>query len=203
MSRVLVVFESKYGQTAKIADRVGSIAERKGHVSKVCRASEHPDLVATDYDAVVVIAPVYFGRHPKSIQSFLRTHADRLVHMPCAFVAVSNTAAAKAAATRAAAQEAARVFVESTGAIPAAIITAAGAIAYPRYGFFTRLMTRMMAPNHGLPTDTSREHELTDWALLDAATSAFFDAIEPRRTVEHSGMFRITERTAVRVMGRS
>lgn len=191
MGRILVVFESKYGQSAKIAEHVADLAQRRGHVCRVARLSSAGDVDVPAHDAVFVVAPIYFARHPTIVSRFLRAHADFLGHTPCAFVAVSNSAVNPAAAVRNAARRGAEVFVKSTGVIPTAVLIAGGAVAYPRYGFLTRSIMKLIARREGAPTDTSRVHELTDWAALDASASAFLDLIEPRRSADESGVFRI------------
>ena len=39
----------------------------------------------------------------------------------------------------------------------------AGALLYSTYGLFTRWVMRRIAARRGGPTDTPRDHELTDW----------------------------------------
>jgi menaquinone-dependent protoporphyrinogen oxidase len=40
-------------------------------------------------------------------------------------------------------------------------------MAYSQYGFFLRWIMRMIARRNGEPTDTSRDHDYTDWAAVD------------------------------------
>lgn len=189
MGRVLVVFESKYGQSAKIAEHVADLARRRGHECQVVHLSSAGDVDIPAHEAVFVVVPVYFAKHSKDVARFLRAHADALTHIPCAFVAVSNSAGSREGTVRDAARDAAKAFVESTGVVPTAVVTAGGALAYPRYGFFTRLVMKSIARKKGEPLDTTRVHELTDWAALDASTSAFLALLEPRPSVDESGAF--------------
>jgi menaquinone-dependent protoporphyrinogen oxidase len=39
----------------------------------------------------------------------------------------------------------------------------AGRLAYTQYGILTRLLMTWIARRQGGPTDTSRDHELTNW----------------------------------------
>ena len=43
----------------------------------------------------------------------------------------------------------------------------AGALLYRQYGAIVRLVMRFIAKVAGATTDTSRDHEYTDWQMLD------------------------------------
>ena len=53
----------------------------------------------------------------------------------------------------------------------------AGALAYTRYGFLTRFFMRRIAKKEGGPTDTSRDHELTDWGMVARFANGMGDAL--------------------------
>ena len=54
-------------------------------------------------------------------------------------------------------------LIEQTRWQPAKTQSFGGAILYTQYGFFKRLMMKMIVKSAGGPTDTSRDYELTDW----------------------------------------
>ena len=69
------------------------------------------------------------------------------------------------------------VFVGETGWRPARVLPVAGALAYSQYNFIIRFVMKRIARKAGAPTDTSRDHEFTDWSTLarfirDAALGA-------------------------------
>lgn len=175
MKNVLVVFESRYGQAQKVAEFARELASRRGIEARLLRAGAAQVDDVTQHDAVVVVAPTYFGRHPKSIGRFLSDHADVLASRPLAFVAVSNSAASSVAGVRDEVVEVAKAFVTRHGVRPERIVTVGGALAYPRYGVLVRTMMRLIARRAGAPTDTSRVHELTDWASLEPVLEQFFE----------------------------
>jgi len=43
----------------------------------------------------------------------------------------------------------------------------AGALSYTKYNFLVRFVMKRIAKAQGASTDTSRDHELTDWEALD------------------------------------
>ena len=47
------------------------------------------------------------------------------------------------------------------------MLPVAGALPYTRYGVVTRFVMKLIARAGGMSTDTSRDHDFTNWALLD------------------------------------
>lgn len=167
MASVLVVFESKYGQASKIAEHIGEMTRRHGLDARVMEVDMARAVDLRGYEAVAVVAPIYFGHHGSHISAFVRSHAQLLSARRTALFSVSNSAAATAPATREEAMRVARDFATSASWSPEIIATVAGAIAYPRYNFLLRFVMKHIAGREGQPTDTRKTHELTDWPALD------------------------------------
>lgn len=167
MAHVLVVFESRYGQASKIAEHIGQKIRERGHATRVVHVDGARGLGLAAFDSFVIVSPVYFAHHPRSIARFVRSNADALAGHPSAFVSVSNSAANADPAVRANAMRVARSFVAELPWAPAFTTTAGGAIAYPRYNWALRYVMKRIAIASGMPTDTTRSHEVTDWAALD------------------------------------
>ncbi len=183
MARVLVVFESKYGQTSKIAEHVGQSARERGHVARVLHVDVARRIDPLAYDTIFVVAPVYIGRHPRKIASFVRSIGDALGKRPSVFVSVSNSAGSSDKERRRLAKTVADAFVAELPWAPEHVFTAGGAFAYPRYGWLTGFIRRRIAESSGGPTDTLHSHELTDWPALDADLATVWDELargEPR-----------------------
>jgi menaquinone-dependent protoporphyrinogen oxidase len=119
------------------------------------------------YGAFLVAASVLAGKHQRYVEQFVRNAAPLLNGRPSAFVSVSGSAGDASVARQAQAKVYVRAFLQSTGWSPRMTATFGGAIAYTRYGFFIRWVMKAMARHNGNPTDTSRDHELTDWAAVD------------------------------------
>ena len=62
---------------------------------------------------------------------------------------------------------------------PAMIHHAAGALRFTQYDFFKRWMMKRIASHENAPTDTSRDHEFTDWTALASFTTDFLKAARP------------------------
>jgi len=82
---------------------------------------------------------------------------------------------------RAALDEVYERFVKDTGWRPAQAYRIAGRLAYRKYGFFTRFLMKRIAKQSGGSTDTSRDHEYTDWPAFDRFLGELFspEALRP------------------------
>jgi menaquinone-dependent protoporphyrinogen oxidase len=178
MAVVLVVFESKYGQSSKVAEHIGEVSRRRDHVARVLHVDNLGGVEPSCFDAVVVVAPVYYSRHPRSIVAFMREHAATLATRRSAFFSVSNSAASRESTERSHARRLASTCAAQQGWSPDVIATAGGAIAYPRYGFLVRFMMRRIALSRGLPTDTRRVYEWTDWEQVDRDVETLLEPLE-------------------------
>jgi menaquinone-dependent protoporphyrinogen oxidase len=63
------------------------------------------------------------------------------------------------------------VFVKESGWTPTHSFPVAGALAYSRYNWLVRRMMARIARKQGASTDTSVDHEFTNWPLLDRYVS--------------------------------
>jgi menaquinone-dependent protoporphyrinogen oxidase len=78
--RVLIAYESKYGATEGIAERLGERLRQRGLEAEVARCSEIRE--ASGYDAYVVGSATYEFNWRKSARKFVRRHADVLSAHP-------------------------------------------------------------------------------------------------------------------------
>ena len=163
MFQTLVLYSSTHGHTAKIAARIAERLEDAGAVVHLRVVDPHQDISPVDYDSVVIGASVHAGHHQPEIVGWATRHATTLSRIPSAFFSVSMSAARDEAAARRYVDE----FVETTGWTPGHSECLAGALQYREYNFVTRLMVRSLMGRDGLPTDTSRDHDFTEWDAVD------------------------------------
>lgn len=166
MATLLVVYATREGQTRLIAEAAAARAREAGHRATLFDPEAPREPGTLHFDAVLVAAPVHYGKHPAALRRFVREHRAALESVPGAFLSVCMSAAGTDAAARAEAARLAATFLAATGWRPGAAVPVAGALRYSRYGPLKRLMLRRIAAQHGLPTDTSRDHEFTDWEAL-------------------------------------
>ena len=163
-ARILLVYGTSYGQTERIARRIAETLEGAGLEVSLQRGDLLPRaLDRSAYDAVIVGASVIFGKHQRYIRRFLREQRDWLARVPSALFSVSGSAGAKVPSARESANRAVEALLAETGWRPALVVMVAGAIAYRRYNPLLRYVMRRISQSTGRPTDTSRDHELTDW----------------------------------------
>lgn len=83
MGQVLVAFESKYGATAEIADRIAAQLKSAGLDVSIEEAGKVKDLGG--FDAIVLGSAIYYGRWRKEAVKFLKKFKEKLVDMPVWF----------------------------------------------------------------------------------------------------------------------
>jgi menaquinone-dependent protoporphyrinogen oxidase len=147
---VLIVFGTRYGQTAKIAQYVSDRLTLSGFASTIASVDAMPRTLSVElFDGVIVGSPVFFGHHLRKIFDFVRSHVDALDAVPCVFFSVSGSAASQASAERTAARQTVAKFLRETGWHPAITETVGGAMAFTKYNFFTRWVIRRISAKRG------------------------------------------------------
>lgn len=164
MAHLLMIYGTSYGQTERICQRLARALEQQGHGVTLQHGDQRTeDLRLGTFDAVVIAASVIRGRHQRYVRRFARAHATALNRLPTAFVSVCGAAQDSP-------DEASKyvdAFLRETGLQPALIHSFAGAITYTRYGPLTRWIMKRISRSKGGPTDTTRDHEMTDWEEVD------------------------------------
>ena len=174
MSRILAVYGTAYGQTEKVMRRIAARLTEAGHELTVVKGDHlPPTLSLQDHDAFLIGASVIAGRHQRYMRDFARRQRSRLNAAPSAFVSVSGSAAGTTTEERALVEGYVARFLRETGWRPSLTVSFAGAIAYTRYGFLLRWIMKRMSGRVGKPTDTSRDHEFTDWEAVDRFAREF------------------------------
>jgi menaquinone-dependent protoporphyrinogen oxidase len=167
MTRIPVFFATTEGHTRRIAETIASVLREQGFQSEAVLVSdsETPYDWSTAVNAVVG-ASLHRGRHQPCAEKFVRREAQHLNKRPAAFFSVSLSAASRNPSEVAAAGHIATTFLRATEWQPHRVACFAGKLAYTQYGFVKRWFMRRIAEREGGPTDTSRDHDLTNWAAV-------------------------------------
>lgn len=175
MVEIPVFYATTEGQTRRIAERIASVIAAEGVGSQAIEIGEQAmaDVDWTNTGGVILGASLHMHHHQRAALRFVRRWLSRLNERPSAFFSVSLSVASKNAAEVAEAKRIAREFVESASWTPRQVACFAGRLAYTRYGVLTRWIMKRIARHEGGSTDTSRDHELTNWAEVDEFARAF------------------------------
>ena len=175
---VLIVYGSKEGQTAKIAERIASIIRKQGLQVTIHSGKDMHIGFATDaFDAAIVGGSIHMGHYPAHLREFVTRHRDWLNKVPSAFFTVCMAIQSKNADEREEAMNYGKRFIETTQWRPTLIDTFAGAVKYTQYNFITRFIMKMITKREGGSTDTRHDHEYTDWDAVTQFTSRFLEEI--------------------------
>jgi menaquinone-dependent protoporphyrinogen oxidase len=177
MAHVLIVYGTTEGQTAKIAQHIADVGRRRGHrvdLAPAAELGEHPPLA---HDAAIVGASLHEGHYQRSIDRFCRNHAAWLRGLPSAFFSVSLGAASRDPDEPRAVEALMKSFLERSGWAPLRTASFAGALRYMQYSWLKRALMRSIARHEGGATDTSQDHEYTDWDQVSRFAQGFFDAL--------------------------
>ncbi|MDB4961471.1 MAG: flavodoxin domain protein [Myxococcales bacterium] len=165
MSHILILYASHYGQTRKIAVRISEVLHEQG-INFTLVDAGGPTLPPSPeaYDVVVIGSRVEAGKHARDIRSYIHTHQEALQHRPTAFFSVSMAASTVELGDDP--NGYLRATFEELDWRPQLAAAFAGKLAYREYGWFLRVVMKMVSRSAGHPIDTSRNHELTDWTAV-------------------------------------
>jgi len=183
MKIVAVLYATREGHTRQIAEHVAASLRILGIDSDVRNVKDQiTEVDLASYDGVVLAASVHLGRHEREMVKFARDHRAELEQVPSAFLSVtlseagaeqSNQLPERRAQCAADVHRMIEEFIEDTGWRPGHTLPVAGALLYTRYNPLVRFAMKQAARSSGGSTDTSQDHDYTDWTALDRFTSQF------------------------------
>ncbi len=184
MKSILIVYGTTEGQTRKIAEFIADNLKARGvEFDLVDSATASAKLTQPVYVAAIACGSLHQHRFQAALVHFVRENKAWLDGIPTAFVAVSLAAAMKDEQDRAELQRVVETFYRDIGWTPGMTRHVAGALRYSQYDYFKRLIMKLIAKRQGGDTDTSRDHEYTDWDDLRHFVEEFVAAarLQPGR----------------------
>ncbi|MDW6091380.1 menaquinone-dependent protoporphyrinogen IX dehydrogenase [Vibrio rhizosphaerae] len=174
MKKILCLYSTREGQTKKIVEHI--VAQLDGYESEFVDLHLHPKLNLALYDKVLIGASIRYGRLHQSLYQFIDHHARQLDEANAAFICV-NLTARKEEQKKDTPEGSVYIqtFLRQSAWQPKLIGVFAGALRYPRYRFFDRMMIRLIMKMTGGETDTSKEVEYTNWHKVDLFAQKFKD----------------------------
>ena len=174
MKRVLILYASQEGQTEKIAEALQEIFKEEGFWVALAPFKQAPTLEV--FDAIVIGASIHVGQYPQALIQYVKSHAHVLNSMKSAFFSVCLSAADDDVTKKQTAETYIRDFLSTSGWKPELTSSFAGALKYQDYGFFKRQLMKRVAKD--LSTDTSQNHEYTDWPQVQNFALKFADILK-------------------------
>jgi menaquinone-dependent protoporphyrinogen oxidase len=162
--KFLVVYDSRFGATEKIARKIGDWLNKANHETTVGHVSEVVEI--HEFHVVFACAPVYAGKMPEEFSKWIHKQSVFLSSRQSAFLMISLTKAGVNAEGAVELEKIAEDFLATTSWIPALQLQVAGALWYKKYNFLMRWVMSRIAARAGGDTDTSRNYEYTDWKQL-------------------------------------
>lgn len=171
MQKILILYASKQGQAEKIAHAIAGHIFSLGdqitliNISDVDR--EKP--VLTSFDRLVFGSSIYVGKIDKALAQFINANAGVISPMPRSLFLVLMAAATTDTQRREKSlTEIRRNISKQLKVHFPEIEMIAGAIKYSQYNWLVKWMMKRIARKEGGSTDTSRDHEYTDWDQVKA-----------------------------------
>jgi len=182
----VVFYATREGHTRRIAEHIAAEMRAKHVDVDIFDVSALPSSIDwSRYLVACAAASVHRGHHEREMIAFVRQHRDDLTRLGAFFLSVTLSEAGaedpkqppdRREEAAADAQRMIDVFIQDTGWRPARVLPVAGALAYSRYNFIVKFLMKRIARKAGVPTDTSRDYEFTDWAALDRFVCESLDA---------------------------
>jgi menaquinone-dependent protoporphyrinogen oxidase len=176
MANILVAYASKHGQTAKIASRIATVLASRGHRVEIREAPEREDIDRAD--AVVLGAPIYYGRPSRALRRMLVRHRNTLQLRTTALFTVCLTEAGSDEHAKHEVRRIVDALEERTAFRPDEAAVFAGALSYRDYNPIVRAIMKRIAATVGANTDTSRDWEYTDWGRVETFALRLADRVE-------------------------
>lgn len=170
--KALLLYSSREGQTRKIIERIAAqLAPFECDIQDLHTVG---DIDWAAYDKVLIGASIRYGRLNKKLYQFIERNLTQLQRADAAFFCV-NLTARKEDQGKDTPQGSVYVqtFLKKSPWQPDVIGVFAGALYYPRYRWFDKMMIRLIMTMTGGETDTSKEVEYTNWEKVTQFAKKF------------------------------
>ena len=176
---ILILFATKEGQTEKIAHFIAEVILHHGHQATTQLGEHLPNDFSTDpFDGAIIGGSIHMGKYPGYLKKFIIEHSEWLNQVPSAFFTVCMAINSANEKEQTDARSFGPNFVKDTNWQPNLMETFAGAVKYTQYGFITRKIMQIISKKEGGNTDTSQDHEYTNWEAVTQFAERFLAKME-------------------------
>lgn len=170
MKPILILYASTDGHTLEIAQRIQAELESHGNQTICYKVDDYLQDSLKHYDTFVIGASIRYGKHSKSMHQFVKKNASYLNKQKTFFFSV-NAVARKPHKRHLDTNPYVAKFLNQCMLEPTGLAIFGGKIDYKKYGFFDKLMIRIiMRLTHG-PTDLNACVDFTNWNDVSIFTS--------------------------------
>jgi menaquinone-dependent protoporphyrinogen oxidase len=177
--KILILFASTEGQTAKIARRCLETLAELGHSVALVHARDADGLEVSSFDAALVAGSVHLGQYQAELVTAVSDHAAALGERANLFLSVSLAAAGDDPDDWKGLQDCVDRFSSETGWTPDRTEHIAGAFKFTQYDFFRYWAMRWIESRRDTTRQVGQDREYTDWEALDALLNDWTAAIQP------------------------
>lgn len=179
MSKYLIIYGTKEGQTAKISEKIGEIICQRGFQTDIYDAAKVPPTFQfAGYKAALIGSSIHMAQWSAHAIDFARSYKTQLVKVPSAFFSVSMSAVGAPEGDPVKVNPLIQKFFNQSGWHPNVVGNFAGALMYTKYGYFTRWLMILINGWRLGASDTSRDIEFTDWKQVAKFTEDFVNQVE-------------------------
>jgi menaquinone-dependent protoporphyrinogen oxidase len=171
VEKVLLLHSSSDGQTIKILHHIES-ALGEGYQCELMDLNGLPTVDFSSYNRVLIGASIRYGHLNKQLYRFIAANQAALEKYKVGFFCVNLTARKEGKNTPETSAYM-KTFLKKSPWQPKLQAVFAGALRYPRYGWFDRVMIQFIMRITGGETDTSKEVEYTDWHKVEEFAGRF------------------------------
>lgn len=198
VKRLLMLYATREGHTRRVADHVAASLRARGFAVDVMSVGDElaQELDLGRYAGAVLAASVHVGKHERAMAEFVKTHRADLERLPTTFLSVSlseagaedpNASAERRNRAAANVKTTIGAFLRDTGWSPGHIHPVAGALLYQQYRPVVRFVMRFISKVSGGSTDTSRDHEYTDWQALTRFADELAASVDSQTSADVRG----------------
>lgn len=180
----LLLYSSYDGQSKAIMTAIA--AEMKDQIEyDLLDIDSVKEINLDNYQSVLIGASIRYGYFNKKVKAFAKRYQQALNQMPTAFFSVTLTAR-KLEKRTPETNAYTRKFLAATPWKPKDCEVFAGALHYPQYKWFDRVMIQLIMCMTGGETDTSKDIEYTDWQQVKEFAQRFIklSMVKPAISVE-------------------
>lgn len=173
MKKALFLYSTKDGQTIKIFNYIQQ--EMKDFECELIDVHQISTIDFTLYEKIVIGASIRYGHLNKKLYRFIENNLSKLNEANVAFFLVNLTARKEDQGKDTPEGSVyMKTFLKKSPWQPDLLAVFAGALRYPKYGFFDRFMIQLIMRMTGGETDATKEIEYTNWKKV----SIFADSIK-------------------------